>query len=185
MTLTCKPPVKNKGFVFLFSDKFVRSFLRCNFTLVVYTECLRFFANIMYSGNRRFVKILPAFRGKFVGKNCNRLLKITVGIQCRLFCPSILSKRFGNTFSICGGVVLKKVADITAAQNAVQRLLGKKVVVKLNKGRRKIKHYNGVVTEAHSNVFVVQLYGELFDRISCSYTDMLCGEVSLSELPSR
>ena len=144
-----------------------------------------FFANIMYSGNRRFVKILPALRGKFVGKNCNRLLKITVGIQCRLFCPSILSKLFGNTFSICGGVVLKKVADITAAQNAVQRLLGKKVVVKLNKGRRKIKHYNGVVTEAHSNVFVVQLYGELFDRISCSYTDMLCGEVSLSESPSR
>lgn len=144
-----------------------------------------FFANIMYSGNRRFVKILTAFRGKFVGKDCNRLLKITVGIQCRLFCPSILSKRFGNTFSICGGVVLKKVADITAAQNAVQRLLGKKVVVKLNKGRRKIKHYNGVVTEAHSNVFVVQLYGELFDRISCSYTDMLCGEVSLSESPSR
>ena len=80
---------------------------------------------------------------------------------------------------------MKKVSDITAAQNAVQRLLGKKVVVKLNTGRRKIKHYNGVVTEAHSNVFVVQLYGELFDRISCSYTDMLCGEVSLSESPSR
>lgn len=144
-----------------------------------------FFANIMYSGSKRFVKILPALCEKSAGKNCNRLLKITVVIQCRLFCPSILSKLFGNTFSICGGVVLKKVADITAAQNAVQRLLGKKVVVKLNKGRRKIKHYNGVVTEAHSNVFVVQLYGELFDRISCSYTDMLCGEVSLSESPSR
>ena len=76
---------------------------------------------------------------------------------------------------------MRKFSDINVAKQNVQSLLGKKVVVKLNKGRNKVKNYKGVLQEAHSNVFVVELNGELFDRISCSYTDILCGEVVLSE----
>ncbi len=74
---------------------------------------------------------------------------------------------------------MKKFSDVNVAKEKVKQLLGKKVVVKLNKGRNKVKSYNGVVQEAHANVFVVELSDEIFDRISCSYTDMLCGEVSL------
>lgn len=74
---------------------------------------------------------------------------------------------------------VKKFSDVNVAKEKVKQLLGKKVVVKLNKGRNKVKSYKGVVQEAHSNVFVVELSDEIFDRISCSYTDMLCGEVSL------
>ena len=78
---------------------------------------------------------------------------------------------------------MRSVASLDAAKTKVQSLLGKRVLVKLNKGRNKVKNYNGVVQEMHSNVFVVRLVGNaLFDRISCSYTDMLCGEVALSEV---
>lgn len=74
---------------------------------------------------------------------------------------------------------MKKFSDVNVAKERVKQLLGQRVVVKLNRGRNKVRSYRGVVREAHSNVFVVELSGELFDRISCSYTDMLCGEVSL------
>ncbi|MGN1066668.1 MAG: Veg family protein, partial [Candidatus Fimimonas sp.] len=76
---------------------------------------------------------------------------------------------------------VKKIPDVNIAKQQISLLLGKNVVVKLNKGRNKVKSFKGVVQEAHSNVFVVQLSGEIFDRISCSYTDMLCGEVSVAE----
>ncbi len=79
---------------------------------------------------------------------------------------------------------MKRKIDVNDAKNKVQSLLGKKVVVRLNKGRNKVKNYKGVLQEAHSNVFVVELSGEVFDRISCSYTDMICGEVNVSEQPS-
>ena len=77
---------------------------------------------------------------------------------------------------------MKTVANLDAAKTKVQSLLGKNVSVKLNKGRNRVKHYSGVVQEMHSNVFVVKLADNAaFDRISCSYIDLLCGEVALSE----
>ncbi len=79
---------------------------------------------------------------------------------------------------------MKRKADVNDVKSKVQSLLGKKVVVRLNKGRNKVKNYKGVLQEAHSNVFVVELSGEVFDRISCSYTDMICGEVHIFEQPS-
>lgn len=80
---------------------------------------------------------------------------------------------------------MRSVASVDAAKDKVERLLGKHVLVKLNKGRNKVKHYKGVVQEMHSNVFVVKLADNaVFDRISCSYIDMLCGEVAISEVSS-
>ena len=61
----------------------------------------------------------------------------------------------------------------------VEQLLGRSVDVRLNRGRNKIKHYAGVVSEAQSNVFVIELTNEIFDRISCSYVDVVCGDIAL------
>lgn len=77
---------------------------------------------------------------------------------------------------------MKKTQSIDDAKTAVTNLLGRKVDVRLNRGRNKIKKYKGVVSEAHANVFVVQLTDEIFDRISCSYVDLVCGEISLKPL---
>ncbi len=79
---------------------------------------------------------------------------------------------------------MKKIAGVEDAKREISSLLGKNVVVKLNRGRNRVRTYNGVVQEAHSNVFVVELHNELFDRISCSYTDLLCGEVHITESAS-
>ena len=76
---------------------------------------------------------------------------------------------------------MKKSLNVDDAKNIVQALLGHSVDVKLNRGRNKIKRYKGVVSEAHSNVFVINLTNEIFDRISCSYVDLVCGEIALKE----
>lgn len=73
--------------------------------------------------------------------------------------------------------------SIDQAKAQVRSLLGRNVLVRHNKGRNRIKRYNGVVAETHPNVFVIALRDELFDRISCSYSDVVCGEIILKEQP--
>lgn len=75
---------------------------------------------------------------------------------------------------------MKSHLTIEQAKQMITALKGQNVVVKLNKGRNRIKRCKGRVVEVHSNVFVVQLLEDIFDRISCSYVDVVCGEVSLS-----
>ena len=79
---------------------------------------------------------------------------------------------------------MKKSLDIDGAKQFVSNMLGRNVDVKLNRGRNKIKHYKGVISEAHSNVFIIKLTDDIFDRISCSYIDLICGEIALREQPS-
>lgn len=72
---------------------------------------------------------------------------------------------------------MKKKLNLDDAKAIVQQLLGQSVAVRLNRGRNKIKNYTGVLSEAHSNVFVIELADDIFDRISCSYIDLVCGEL--------
>lgn len=76
----------------------------------------------------------------------------------------------------------KAEGSIEEARQVVERYFGKEVAIKYNRGRNKICHYKGKITQAYSNVFVITIYNEIFDRLSCSYTDILCGEVSFKEL---
>lgn len=72
---------------------------------------------------------------------------------------------------------------IESAHDNVLKLLGKRVALKVNRGRNRIKKYNGVVTQVHPNIFVVSVQNEIMDRVSCSYTDMVCGQVQIKEYP--
>ena len=74
---------------------------------------------------------------------------------------------------------MKKAITVNDARDLVNSLLGRSVDVKLNRGRNKIKRYKGVISEAHANVFVIKLTDDIFDRISCSYTDLICGELQI------
>ena len=74
---------------------------------------------------------------------------------------------------------MKKSITLDSAKSYIESLVGHNVDVKVNRGRNKIKRYKGVVSEAHPNVFVVKLQSDIFDRISCTYTDILCGQVHI------
>ena len=77
---------------------------------------------------------------------------------------------------------MKKAFTIDSAKSYVESLIGQNVDVKVNRGRNKIKRYKGIVSEAHPNVFVVKLDNDLFDRISCTYTDILCGQIHIESV---
>ncbi len=77
---------------------------------------------------------------------------------------------------------MKKANTIDSAKSYVESLIGQNVDVKVNRGRNKIKRYKGIVSEAHPNVFVVKLDNDLFDRISCTYTDILCGQIHIESV---
>lgn len=81
--------------------------------------------------------------------------------------------KFVNTF------VMKKIVNITEVKQYVNSLLGQKVSVKLNRGRNRIKHYQGEVSQAYPNVFVIKLYNDTLESISCNYCDIICGEIVL------
>lgn len=69
----------------------------------------------------------------------------------------------------------KRGMTLEAARLGISRLVGKRVKLKLNGGRRRMRCCEGVLAEAHSNVFVVRTEG-IPSEISCSYVDVLCGD---------
>ncbi|MBS7304667.1 MAG: Veg family protein [Clostridiales bacterium] len=72
----------------------------------------------------------------------------------------------------------KKTMDVDLAKKKVESLMGKELKIRYNKGRNKIVYFDGKISEFYNNVFVITVYNEIFDRISCSYTDLLCGDVA-------
>jgi uncharacterized protein Veg len=76
----------------------------------------------------------------------------------------------------------KVLTGLDHAKKVVEKYFGKEVSIKHNKGRNKICHYRGKITQVYDNVFVVTIYNEIFDRLSCTYSDVLCGEIAFKEL---
>lgn len=81
---------------------------------------------------------------------------------------------------------MRKVkSNLEKTKEEVAELLGKEVTVRYCKGRSKPSVFAARVNEVYSNVFVLTVYNEIFDRLSCSYTDILCGDVSIKPRKSN
>ncbi len=71
--------------------------------------------------------------------------------------------------------------DLNQIRKVVEENLGKEVILKANKGRKKIVTKKGILTDAYPSVFTVQIENE-FDSVrtvSYSYTDVLTSTVEL------
>ena len=78
-------------------------------------------------------------------------------------------------------VRLQSKVDLNEIRKTVEDNLGKEVILKANKGRRRIVTKKGILTDAYPSVFTVQVENE-FDTIrtvSYSYTDVLTSTVEL------
>ncbi|HRX14433.1 MAG TPA: Veg family protein [Eubacteriales bacterium] len=76
----------------------------------------------------------------------------------------------------------KAESGIDKARQTVEDYFGKEVAIRYNKGRNRICHYKGKITQMYDNIFVVTIYNEIFDRLSCSYSDIVCGEIAFKEI---
>ena len=70
-----------------------------------------------------------------------------------------------------------QVCNIEVIKNKIAQLKGKDLKIRLNKGRNKIQFFKGRIDQIYSSVFVVKIENDVFDRLSCTYQDVLCGDV--------
>lgn len=64
---------------------------------------------------------------------------------------------------------------------SLERHLGKKILLKANKGRKQIVTKKGILENVYPSVFVVRVYDETngYSRVSYSYSDLLTSNVKL------
>lgn len=64
----------------------------------------------------------------------------------------------------------------------ITMLKGKDIDMQVNRGRKKIENYSGVIDNIYPSVFTVKLAGRaLGDMATYSYSDVLCGDVKINE----
>lgn len=62
----------------------------------------------------------------------------------------------------------------------IEKLKGQKIKMQVNRGRRKIEHYDGVVETIYPSVFTVTINSPKKEIMSYSYSEVLCGDVKIS-----
>ena len=64
----------------------------------------------------------------------------------------------------------------------IEGLKGRDIDMQVNRGRKKIENYNGVIENIYPSVFTVKLADRtLGDMATYSYSDVLCGDVKINE----
>jgi uncharacterized protein Veg len=62
----------------------------------------------------------------------------------------------------------------------IELLKGQHVNMQVNRGRRKIEHYDAVVETIYPSVFTVKINSPQNETMSYSYSEVLCGDVKIS-----
>ncbi len=76
----------------------------------------------------------------------------------------------------------KNLLNLDDIKNRVLSIKGKNVAISINRGRKKIDNYNGIVENIYPSVFTVKILNDVkLKNVTCSYSDVLCGDVKLIE----
>ena len=75
----------------------------------------------------------------------------------------------------------KPLFSLDEVKNNILALKGKNIEMKINKGRKKIIEYEGVIENIYNSVFVVRVDKQPnIDKLSLSFSDVLCGDVKIA-----
>ncbi|MCL2061351.1 MAG: Veg family protein [Firmicutes bacterium] len=75
----------------------------------------------------------------------------------------------------------KSSMSIEEAKRHINGLKGTALKISVNKGRKKINHYNGLIGDVYPSVFTLQITGDKnIQMLSCSYSDLICGDIELA-----
>lgn len=78
--------------------------------------------------------------------------------------------------------MIKVNLTINSIKDAVKKLSGKDVTVKLNLGRNKFVTFPAVVSGVYPSLFTVSPFDKNFlGKTAYSYSEILCGRVKISE----
>lgn len=76
----------------------------------------------------------------------------------------------------------KNLLNLNDIKTRILSIKGKSIAISINRGRKKIDNYNGIVEEIYPSVFTVKILNDVkLKNVTCSYSDVLCGDVTLEE----
>ena len=73
-----------------------------------------------------------------------------------------------------------RCVSITEIKAKINDLLGQEISMVVNRGRRKIENYEGVISKVYPSVFTIKLNEN--DSLTYSYSDVLCGDVKIEKI---
>ena len=76
----------------------------------------------------------------------------------------------------------RSVTTLEDIKQAVLSLKGEEVKLYINRGRRKILRFEGIIDNVYTSVFTVKDKITSTSTHTYSYSDVLCGEVKISKL---
>ena len=71
----------------------------------------------------------------------------------------------------------KTTVSVEQVKQGVRALIGKPIKVKINRGRKRIERYCGEISAVYPSVFTLKVEKSAVKSLSCSYSDLICGEV--------
>lgn len=71
--------------------------------------------------------------------------------------------------------------NVSNVIDEIERLKGSNISMEVNKGRKKIEKYQGIIENVYPSIFTVNI-GEGKNPLSYSYTEVLCGDVIINEI---
>ena len=77
---------------------------------------------------------------------------------------------------------MRKVGlNVSTVIEEIEKLKGSSISMEINKGRKKIERYQGIIENVYPSIFTVNI-GEGKSPLSYSYTEVLCGDVVISKI---
>ena len=76
----------------------------------------------------------------------------------------------------------KSILNLTDIKQRINNIKGKDIDISINRGRKKIDSYCGTIENIYPSVFTVKIIDtDGFKSVTCSYSDVLCGDVKIVE----
>ena len=76
----------------------------------------------------------------------------------------------------------KGILNLNQIKDKILSIKGKNIDISINRGRKKIDNYLGLIENIYPSVFTVKILNdEQLKNVTCSYSDVLCGDVKIEE----
>ena len=76
----------------------------------------------------------------------------------------------------------KSLLNLNDIKTKILSIKGKSIGISINRGRKKIDSYSGIVENIYPSVFTVKILNDgQLKNVTCSYSDVLCGYVQINE----
>lgn len=76
----------------------------------------------------------------------------------------------------------REILNLNEIKDKILAIKGKNVDITINRGRKKFDTFCGMIENIYPSVFTVKIFNDKqLKNVTCSYSDVLCGDVRINE----